>query len=67
MRTLNKRLSGKFRLEENNIVDIARELMNIFESVISSQIQTHKLALAPELYEFVKKEQERIDRIIDAK
>ena len=53
--------------KKNNIIDIARELMNIFESVISSQIQTHKLALAPELYEFVKKEQKRIDRIIDAK
>lgn len=38
-----------------------------FGSVISNQIQNHKLALEPELYEFVKKEQERIDRIIDAK
>lgn len=53
--------------KKNNIIDIARELMNIFESVIFNQIQTHKLALEPELYEFVKKEQERIDRIIDAK
>lgn len=42
-------------------------LVNIFNSRISSRIQAHKLALEPELYEFVKKEQERIDRIIDAK
>lgn len=42
-------------------------LVNIFNSRISSRIQAHKLALESELYEFVKKEQERIDRIIDAK
>lgn len=39
--------------------------MNILESEISKQIQVLKPAFEKELYEFVKKEQERIDRIID--
>lgn len=51
--------------KKNKIEDIARDLMNIFESEISKQIQAHKLAFEKELYEFVKKEQERIDSIID--
>lgn len=41
--------------------------MNILESEISKQIQVLKPEFEKELYEFVKKEQERIDRIIDAK
>lgn len=52
-------------VRKNKIEDIARDLMNIFESEISKQIQAHKLAFEKELYEFVKKEQERIDNIID--
>jgi len=51
--------------EKSKIENIARDVMNIFESEISKQIQAHKLAFEKELYEFVKKEQERIDSIID--
>lgn len=51
--------------QRTNIVDIAKGVMNIFESEISRQVQNHKLAFEKELYEFVKKEQERIDRIIE--
>ncbi|SHF87159.1 hypothetical protein SAMN05444349_14140 [Bacteroides faecichinchillae] len=48
-----------------NIVDIARDIMNIFESEMSHQIQAHKLDFEKELYDFVKKEQERIDCIVE--
>ena len=51
--------------QNNKIEDIARNVMNILESEISKQIQVLKPAFEKELYEFVKKEQERIDRIID--
>lgn len=51
--------------KKNKIEDIARDVMNIFETEISKQIQAHKLAFEKELYEFIKKEQERIDSIID--
>lgn len=51
--------------QRTNIVDIAKDVMNIFESEISRQVQGHKLAFEKELYDFVKKEQERIDRIIE--
>ncbi|QIU97130.1 hypothetical protein [Bacteroides faecium] len=53
--------------QRTNIVDIAKDVMNIFESVISSQIQVLKPTFEKELYEFIKKEQERIDCIIEAK
>ena len=51
--------------QRTNIVDIAKDVMNIFESEISRQVQGHKQAFEKELYDFVKKEQERIDRIIE--
>lgn len=53
--------------QNNKVEDIARDVMNILESEISKQIQVLKPEFEKELYEFVKKEQERIDRIIDAK
>lgn len=52
-------------VRKNKIEDTARDVMNIFETEISKQIQTHKLAFEEELYEFVKKEQKGIDSIID--
>lgn len=51
--------------QRKSIVDIAKDVMNIFESEISRQVQAHKLAFEKELYDFVKKEQERVDRIIE--
>ena len=39
--------------------------MNILESEISKQIQVLKPEFEKELYDFVKKEQERIDCIVE--
>lgn len=50
--------------QKTNIVNIAKDVMEIFESVISKQVQCQKLAFEKALYDFVKKEQERIDCII---
>ena len=51
--------------QKNKVEYIARDVMNIFESEISKQVQAHKQAFEKELYDFVKKEQERIDCIVE--
>lgn len=50
--------------QKTDIFLIALNVMTIFESEMASQIQNQKKIFERELYEFIKKEQERIDKII---
>ena len=51
--------------QNSTIVEKAKQMLNIFQPEIARHIQQQQMELNKELTEFVKFEQERIDKLIE--
>lgn len=51
--------------QNSTIVEKAKQMLNIFQPEIARYIQQQQMELNKELTEFVKFEQERIDKLIE--